>query len=97
MRESVEQAQRDPGARERGRRDHRRVNAEIRGIVLSFCREHLFDTFHMQDLTDYVRERVHVAPDSAGRILRQLRKEEIVQYKILSRRNSLYSVLSVSD
>ena len=44
-------------------------------------------TFFMQELTSFVERRVggHLAPDSPGRILRQLRQQHLLNYTVLSR------------
>ena len=72
-----------------------RVNDRIAGHVLVFCRAHVGLEFHMDWLTEYVRECGWAAPDSAGRILRSLRQKGRVEYSLLSRRDSLYRVESV--
>lgn len=97
MRESVHQAITDPGAEQSGDRELERVDAALRGRVLDFCRDRIFDTFRMDELTKWVRHRVRCAPDSPGRILRQLRKEGKVTYELVSRRESLYAVHSVEE
>ncbi len=97
MRESVYQARTDPAAKQTGERELARVESEIRDIVLGFCRQRLFDTFRMDELTEYVRLRTSVAPDSPGRILRQLRRDNTVDYILVSRRESLYSITAVHD
>lgn len=50
----------------------------------------------MEQLRDYICEHVpETAPDSPSRILRQLRLKELVDYKVLNRRDSLYQVFFV--
>lgn len=70
-----------------------RVNARIAMHVKAFVADVLAadGTFHMADLLAYVRERVpDTAPDSAGRILRDLRQKGEIDYMVLDRRASLY-------
>jgi hypothetical protein len=51
--------------------------------------------FHMNDLTNFIRDiHPNIAPDSAGRILRQLRQQGRCNYKVENRRASLYRVIA---
>lgn len=97
MIESVHQAINDPGAAQSGVRELQRVESEIGRRILDFCRERLFDTFRMEELTSYVRARVAIAPDSAGRILRKLRKDGVITVELVSRRESLYCVTRIEE
>ena len=74
-----------------------RVRTRIHSVVTDFCREHVGNQFHMVDLTEYVRERAHIAPDSPGRILRDLRRTGILDYEVLNRRESLYEIRRVHN
>ncbi len=67
-----------------------RVRSRIEALIREFCREN--DTFHMEDLTLYVQARMKVAPDSPGRILRQLRQQGL-KVELVSRRGSLYRMV----
>lgn len=68
-----------------------RVRERIAGHVLVYCRICLGSTFRMEQLAAFVADRgERVAPDSAGRILRDLRQKGAVEYTLLSRRDSLY-------
>jgi hypothetical protein len=90
----------DFNAREEQRANLVRVSNNIAGIVRDFCRERLDDEraeFHMVDLTIYVNARSTIAPDSAGRILRDLRKQKVIDYTVVSRSQSLYRVEGVSS
>lgn len=50
--------------------------------------------FHMYDLTAAVlRAMPATAPDSPSRILRNLRQQKRLNYRVLSRRNSLYELI----
>jgi hypothetical protein len=68
-----------------------RVKERISGAVQEFCGLH--SQFHMVELADFVGKRTGVAPDSPGRILRQLRSLGKVQYRVVDRRSSLYEIL----
>ncbi|KKK85582.1 hypothetical protein LCGC14_2771810 [marine sediment metagenome] len=65
-----------------------RVRSRIGSLILEFCCENR--TFHMEDLRLYVQNWVDVAPDSVSRILRQLRQQRVLNYSVVSRRQSLY-------
>lgn len=95
--ESVTQALQDPAAAQTGERELARVDDAVRSWVLSFCRQHLFDTFRMGDLTAFVQVRTRCAPDSPGRILRLLRKAGIIRYELVSRRESLYVITAIEE
>lgn len=51
--------------------------------------------FHMTELTEYVRRLVPTAPDSAGRILRDMRQAKELNYSVVDRRKSLYQIEEV--
>jgi hypothetical protein len=65
-----------------------RVRDRIHFLVSDFCKSH--KEFRMQDLLSYVESRVdgYIAPDSPGRILRDLRKKGWVQYEVIDRKSS---------
>jgi hypothetical protein len=68
-----------------------RVFGRIAPIILAFARENAGQTFHVEQLRRYVDAHVHeIAPDSPGRILRQLRQLRQLNYVVIDRRNSLY-------
>ena len=95
MKTSFEQGRTNPAASERGTGQMKRVEQSISEVVLAFCRERIFDTFHMDDLLAYVKARVTIAPDSAGRILRELRANGRVDYDVVSRARSEYVIRRV--
>lgn len=76
-----------------------RVSARIGGRIVAFCRHRIDNgdrTFHMIDLTEWVSsDPCPTAPDSAGRILRDLRQRGVVRYRLLSRSKSWYEVLDL--
>jgi hypothetical protein len=78
-----------------------RVYGRISPSVKQFCIDRIVNTngvFRMKDLADYVSAAVGkmVAPESAGRILRALRKKGEVHYCLLSRSDSLYKLVQVA-
>jgi hypothetical protein len=77
-----------------------RVTRSIGPFVEEFCRARFREgraEFHMEELTDFVRGRAIIAPDSAGRCLRSLRKQRVVSYDLVSRSQSLYRITGVSN
>jgi hypothetical protein len=72
------------------------VKEAIEGHVLAFAARQTNDNnnepFHMKDLTDFVLRRTDgkVAPDSPGRILRQMKRNGEIDYVLRSRSASLY-------
>ncbi len=75
-----------------------RVSGNIARIVADFCRGRLDDgraEFRMVDLTTFVNARSTIAPDSAGRILRDLRRQKVIDYTVVNRAQSLYRVTGV--
>ncbi|MET0653678.1 MAG: hypothetical protein ABWY63_14300 [Hyphomicrobiaceae bacterium] len=68
-----------------------RVFTRIAPVILTFRAERGFNTFHAEELRDYVIERLpDIAPDSPGRILRELRLLGRLDYVVINRRQSLY-------
>ena len=71
-----------------------RVSSRIARAVLAFCEVHR--RFHAEELRKFViRETGISAPGSADRILRDLRKRGLIDYRVLSRRGSYYEVLAI--
>ena len=91
------------------REERARVRGRIGSLILEFCTERLkqpeFEgTFFMEELRQFVETKVstdlprqRIAPDSPGRILRQLRQERQLNYKVLWRGQSLYQVLPIVE
>lgn len=72
-----------------------RVSSKIGDAILAFCRGRT--QFHMQELVDGVQDDgAAIAPDSASRILRDLRAKGVLNYRVLSRRNSHYELLPLT-
>jgi len=76
-----------------------RVAERIQGLILSFARDRVAvkrPEFHMTELTSFVSRHHTIAPDSAGRVLRLLRKSGQISYTVISRRLSLYAITKVA-
>lgn len=70
-----------------------RVSERIGEAIKDFCRRHVGQTFHADELRQHVRSCVgEVAPDSAGRVLRDLRQRGVIAYQVVNRAKSLYRV-----
>jgi hypothetical protein len=68
-----------------------RVFSRIAPIIMSFHDNHLGEAFHAEDLRQYVLNlEPSIAPDSPGRILRELRLQRRLNYVVINRRQSLY-------
>ena len=76
--------------------EHDRVKLAIRRHIIAFAIVHTGMHFHMDELTRYVRRQVPTAPDSAGRILRALRQDGVIDYRLVSRHDSEYEILAVN-
>lgn len=72
-----------------------RVRSRIARSIVAFCNRR--QTFHMEELLAYVEAETQVAPDSPGRILRDLRQQRLINYRVVNRRASLYEVLPVNE
>jgi len=77
----------DPG--ERGR-----VFAKIAPIIVAYYKANPRRQFHVEELRQHVLAWVpDIAPDSPGRILRELRQIGQLNYLVVNRRQSLYRFL----
>lgn len=73
----------------------KRVSSRIALAIIRFCTLHR--RFRADALHDYVLRQTGIAaPASADRVLRDLRQKEIIDYKVLNRRESLYEVLWIA-
>lgn len=76
-----------------------RVSLKIARHVLQFCADCLAQEtvrFHASDLCKFVIDQMpNIAPDSPSRILRDLRRKQQIDYKVISRKDSLYEVIFV--
>ena len=76
-----------------------RVKRKIGQLVTDFVYEvwqRSEKTFYVGELQQYVRARLPAAPASPDRILRQLRREGMLDYEVIDRSASRYRVLSVT-
>ena len=80
------------------RDEHARVKRAVRQVIIAFAVDRLTwkPSFHMQELTYYVSRYVPTAPDSAGRILRALRQDHVIDYRLVSRAASEYEIVAVN-
>jgi hypothetical protein len=75
-----------------------RVADNIGATVVRFCAARIGATFSASALRYFVTHvHPHIAPESPGRILRELKKRGIVDYVLVSRAQSLYRVVSVRE
>ncbi len=78
------------------RQERERVRSRIGSLIMEFCAIQMRHggTFYMEELRGFVERKMgagsHIAPDSPGRILRQLRQQRRLNYKVVSRTQSLY-------
>ena len=86
-----------PSPREAGTASLERVTSRIGAAIVEFCAARVGQTFHADELRAAITAACGVvAPDSASRILRQLRLTNRIRYVVLSRRESLYKVEGVT-
>lgn len=68
-----------------------RVTSRIGLLIIDFLRRlEPGQQFRAADLQRYVCGQCDAAPASADRVLRELRKKGLVDYKVVNRRQSLY-------
>lgn len=75
----------------------KRVTAKLQQAIIHFCQDiGPRGEFYAEDLLNHVERYVgKVAPDSPGRVLRQLRRLGAVDYVVINRRNSHYRIVRV--
>lgn len=73
-----------------------RVSTAISQIVTDFWSERINKEFLNCELHSYVASKVTIAPGSADRVLRMLRKKHVVNYEVVNRAKSLYKALPVT-
>jgi hypothetical protein len=74
-----------------------RVSSKIGAFVRSFFRERWSagqKFFFVKELHEYVSDRAKVAPASSDRVLRDLRWNGQLDYRVVDRRASRYEILS---
>lgn len=71
-----------------------RVSTRIAGHIKKFFANRVpGNQFRIEELRTYVQDQgEEIAPDSPGRILRDLRQKGVLDYRIVSRKDSLYEV-----
>jgi hypothetical protein len=75
--------------------ERHRVYGKIAPLIMLFARDHAGQQFHVEDLRRFVKVCApDIAPDSPGRILRELRLERRLDYVVINRRQSLYQFRS---
>lgn len=78
--------------------ERERVYQRIAPIILGFHATNSDRDFHIEELRRFVRDQVpEIAPDSPGRILRELRLQGRLDYTVVNRRQSLYRFVSNFD
>jgi hypothetical protein len=81
----------------RKKRKPRRLSTQVAPAVLRFFRtkrERGQRHFYMQELQSYVTTQFPFAPDSPSRIMRGLRQRKRLNYKLISRKKSLYEIVA---
>ncbi len=69
-----------------------RVSSRIGQAIIDFCRRN--PKFHADDLRQHVILATGItAPASADRVLRDLRQRKVIDYRVVSRKESLYEVV----
>ena len=70
-----------------------RVSSNLEAPILAFCRGRR--QFHMDELRQHIVARgIACAPDSPSRILRKLKAEGAIAYRVVNRRASLYEIVA---
>lgn len=68
-----------------------RVSTRIAGAIVAFMRSIDGQQFHADELRRFVSNALgETAPDSAGRIMRDLRARGVIAYSVTDRARSLY-------
>lgn len=92
---SFEQYEIDFAAAATQPRELKRVKEGIGLYVYQFCKQRLDEgnlEFTIEELSVYIKQHQTCAPDSASRILRLLRQDGIIRYRVLDRSRSLYII-----
>jgi hypothetical protein len=83
-------------AREQQKQHLDSVSSRIAGAILDFMRLHDGLNFFADDLRKHVTAKCGIiAPDSAGRVMRDLRDRGLIEYQVKNRSQSLYHAGSV--
>lgn len=81
-------------------REIERVSDRIAHLIMKFAKHVQTNErgeFVMAELLEYVSQRAQVAPDSPGRILRDLRASGRISYEVVNRAASLYRITRVKE
>ena len=74
-----------------------RVSDRLRDAIYLFFDSHqVGEEFYAENLRKFVSDRVQVAPGSADRVMRDMRKRGLINYSVVSRSKSLYVKESVA-
>lgn len=75
-------------------RQLRRVKGRTCDLITQFFDCHqVGETFHAEDLQRFVASRCDVAPASADRVMRDMRRSGQINYEVINRSQSLYRKL----
>lgn len=67
----------------------------LTNAVAEFCAAYVGETITAAGLHNYVAGKVQCAPGSESRVLRELRKKDIVNYVVPNRQKGVYVITSV--
>jgi hypothetical protein len=74
-----------------------RVSSKTSPAILRFYQLHCGEQFHADDLRNFVLKvaGVQIAPNSAYRVMYDLKKKGLLNYEVINRRQSLYRFLTI--
>lgn len=72
-----------------------RVSGRLAEPVAGFVRAHIGQMFHAHELCDQLAMDGYLAPESAMRVMRDLRARGVINYRVVDRSQSLYEALPV--
>lgn len=73
------------------------VRQRIAPAIFGFCWANRGCEFHADDLRQHVAQATGgAAPASADRVLRDLRQRGVINYEVVSRKDSRYRIVSVA-
>lgn len=75
-----------------------RAESKLTGLIVDWCNRHgPGHRFHLGEFTRDILSQQLCSPTSPYRIMALLRKKGLVNYKVVSRSQSLYQLTSLSD
>jgi len=77
-------------------RVYRGIGAHVLGFFRDLVGRRNCSEFFMSELGAWVKARVPTAPDSPSRILRELRRQGVLDYEVVDRSKSRYRVTRFS-